>query len=70
MAPPMVPTDQILPVHYWDDTTMFRSVVLHYMMRFDDILDVQKLTASLAKLIEREGWRKMGARLRLNVWQG
>lgn len=35
-------------------------------MRIDDALDVEKLHAVLVKLLERVGWRKLGARLRLN----
>ena len=69
LAPMTVATDRVLPVHYWDDTKMFRSVVLYYMMRFDDVLDVQKLETSLARLINRDGWCKLGARVRLNVGQ-
>lgn len=67
IAPPTVPTDKIIPVHYWDDTTTFRSVVLYYLMRVDDALDSQKLHLALVKLLNRDGWRKLGARLRLNV---
>ena len=36
-------------------------------MRFDDVLDSQKLVDALWKLLERPGWKKLGARLRLNT---
>ena len=63
VAPPRVPTDNVYPVHYWDDTTTFRSVVLYNLFRVDDALDVQKVAAALVKLVDRDGWRKLGARL-------
>lgn len=36
-------------------------------MHFHDILDENKLADALWKLIDRPGWRKIGARLRLNA---
>ena len=39
-------------------------------MRFDDVLDSQKLVDSLWKLLEKPGWNKVGARLRLNTTNG
>ncbi|ELQ33658.1 hypothetical protein OOU_Y34scaffold00913g5, partial [Pyricularia oryzae Y34] len=35
--------------------------------RFDDVLDANVLYQALEALIRRDGWRKMGGRLRLNV---
>lgn len=67
IAPSTVPTGKVYPVHYWDDTTTFRSVVLYNLFRVDDALDVQKVEGALVKLVNRDGWRKLGARLRLNV---
>lgn len=66
-ALPKVPSDTIIPVHYWDDTALCRSAILYDLMRFDNVLDVEKLKLSLEKLLNREGWRKLGARVRLNV---
>ncbi|MCJ1270263.1 hypothetical protein MMC22_010159 [Lobaria immixta] len=65
-APPAVPTDKILPVHYWDDRTLFHSCIMDLLVRIDDVLDVQKLETALVKLVNRDGWRKFGARLRRN----
>ncbi len=67
ISPSRVPTDKIYPVHYWDDTTTFRSVVLYNLFRVDDALDAHKIKAALVKLVNRDGWHKLGARLRLNV---
>jgi hypothetical protein len=67
IAPPPVPTDTVIPVHYWDDTALCRAAVLYDLMRFDDVLDVGKLKTSLEKLLHRDEWRKLGARVRLDV---
>lgn len=66
-TPQTVPTDTIVPVHYWDDTVLCRSAILYDLMRFDDVLDVGLLKTSLENLLGRKGWRKLGARVRLNV---
>ena len=42
IAPSTVPTGKVDPVHYWDDTTTFRSVVLYNLFRVDHALDAQK----------------------------
>ncbi|KAI1632585.1 hypothetical protein F4809DRAFT_656142 [Biscogniauxia mediterranea] len=65
-SPPKVPTDTVIPLHSFDDRPINRSIQLLFMMRFDDVLDPEKLRSSLEKLLEREGWRKLGARLRRN----
>ena len=67
VAPERVPTDIVIPLGQHDDQHPYRSLVLDFSMRFDDALDVDKLVNALEKLIEKPGWRKLGARLRLNV---
>lgn len=66
-APDPVPTDQVVPVGFFDDTIIFRTFVLYTLFVFDDVLDVEKLHASLERLISRPGWKKLGARLRRNA---
>lgn len=66
-VPSIVPTDTIVPLSAGDDNFVNKSIVMLFMMRFDDVLDPDKLRVSLEKLLERDGWRKLGARLRLNV---
>ncbi|KAI1110651.1 hypothetical protein F5Y14DRAFT_428313 [Nemania sp. NC0429] len=61
-----VATDTVVPMHHQDDTSINRSMVLIFMMRFDDVLDPRKLKDSLEKLLSRDDWRKLGARIRLN----
>ncbi|KAI5918060.1 hypothetical protein F4810DRAFT_726330 [Camillea tinctor] len=65
-APPKVPTDTVIPLHAFDDRPINKSIQLLFLMRFDDVLDPEKLRSSLEKLLAREGWCKLGARLRLN----
>ncbi|KAI1328002.1 hypothetical protein F5Y16DRAFT_370358 [Xylariaceae sp. FL0255] len=65
-ALPTVPTDTVIPMHSCDDTPINRSMVVMFMMRFDDVLDPSKLRSSLEKLLSRDDWRKLGARVRLN----
>lgn len=69
IAPTVVPTDKVYPVHFWDDTKILRPLILYQLMRVDDALDAEKLKAALVKLLNRDGWRNLGARLRLNVRQ-
>ncbi|KAH9228049.1 hypothetical protein K456DRAFT_1774996 [Colletotrichum gloeosporioides 23] len=66
-VPSIVPTDTIVPLSAGDDNFVNKSIVMLFMMRFDDVLDPDKLRVSLEKLLERDGWRKLGARLRLNA---
>ncbi|KAI0164004.1 hypothetical protein GGR57DRAFT_498096 [Xylariaceae sp. FL1272] len=65
-ALPAVATDTVIPLHHMDDNNINRQMVLMFMMRFDDVLDPQLLKTSLEKLLSRDDWRKLGARLRLN----
>ncbi|PYH97902.1 hypothetical protein BO71DRAFT_285849, partial [Aspergillus ellipticus CBS 707.79] len=64
--PKPVATDRIIPVHSWDDTPSYQNAVLYKMMRINDALDADKLHQALTKLLSREGWCKLGARLRIS----
>lgn len=66
-APPTVDSDTIIPLSVDDDTNVNRRLHFNMMMRFDDVLDPEKLRGSLEKLLGRGDWRKLGARLRLDV---
>ena len=67
VTPPRVPTDEVIPLHFLDDQFAVKALILVFTYRFDDVLDFDRLHSSLAKLMEMEGWRKLGARLRMNV---
>ncbi|KAK6206801.1 hypothetical protein QIS74_13289 [Colletotrichum tabaci] len=62
---PRVATDDVYPVHFFDDTKPFREMLLNWTLRFDDVLDAEKLHVSLSKLLEIGDWRKLGGRMRL-----
>ncbi|KAI7259165.1 hypothetical protein KC345_g10385 [Hortaea werneckii] len=64
--PPKVPSDEVIPLHSLDDQFYTRALVLHFFSRFDDVLDPEKLRQALDRLLHIGGWRKLGARLRLN----
>jgi hypothetical protein len=69
VAPERVPTDTIIPLFDRDDTAPNRAISLEFTMVFGAVMDADKLSGALWKLLERPGWRKLGARLRLNVSQ-
>jgi len=62
-----VPTDHIIALHYFDDVEIFQAVVVDFALRFDDVLDHEKLRLALERLMQIGNWRKLGARLRRNV---
>ncbi|KAF7537112.1 hypothetical protein G7054_g3994 [Neopestalotiopsis clavispora] len=66
-APERVPTDTVVPMRYWDDSVVLKSLVVFSLSRFDVALDANRLHESLEKLLSMEGWRKLGARLRKNA---
>ncbi|UQC81363.1 AflN/verA/monooxygenase [Colletotrichum lupini] len=60
----LVLTDKVIPVDYWDHHS--RDAVLNVMLRFDRQLDAAKLRRALEKLLDRrDGWRRLGGRVRL-----
>ena len=67
VPPPLVLGDQIVQLPEQDDTHINRSLILDFMLRFNSVLDPEKLESSLDTLLNQPGWRKIGARLRLNV---
>lgn len=65
--PPVVPTDRIIPMRFWDDLPYLQSLAHDFTFRFDDVLDVPKMRAALERLMGIGDWGQLGARLRLNV---
>ncbi|KAM5343374.1 hypothetical protein ACJ41O_011911 [Fusarium nematophilum] len=64
--PARVPTDQVIPLHFWDDSPIYRRIALYNLKVFGDVLDPEKLRSSLETLISQPTWRKLGGRLRKN----
>ncbi|KAF7560198.1 hypothetical protein G7046_g3948 [Stylonectria norvegica] len=60
----LVPTDEVVPMHLFDDIAGYRNLSLTWSCRFDEALEPNKLRDSLWKLLEMDGWRKLGGRLR------
>jgi hypothetical protein len=54
------------PVHLMDGCKLNHKV-LGWTMRFNDVLDADKLHASLTGLLSIGDWRKLGGRLKRNV---
>lgn len=67
IRPLTVPTDTVIPLHPLDVLPHTRAISLDFTFRFDDVLDIEKLRAALARLLEIGDWRKLGGRIRLNV---
>ncbi|KAH1550971.1 hypothetical protein KXX57_009062 [Aspergillus fumigatus] len=64
LPPPRNPSDTIVPLPAWDDQHRMRACCLHVTYRFDDVLDPEVLRQSLERLLELDGWRSLGGRLR------
>lgn len=64
---PVVSTDEVLPVHLFDNTSHLRSIILVWTFRFDDVLDPDQLYEALSELIRMDGWRRLGGRFRKGV---
>lgn len=58
--------DQVYPVFLQDDTEANKKFV-SWIMRFNDVLDADRLHEALSKLLEIGDWRKLGGRLRQKV---
>jgi hypothetical protein len=67
ISPAIHDDDVVYPLHMLDDTKTLRSIVVAWTLRFDDVLDVEKLHKSLSRLLEIGDWRMIGGRLRLRV---
>ncbi|KAL6709483.1 hypothetical protein ACN47E_001418 [Coniothyrium glycines] len=61
-----VPTDTVIPLYDHDDTHANRNIAFEFVMQFDEVLDAEKLADALWRLIEKPGWKKLGARMRMN----
>lgn len=56
----------VYPVHRLD-AWKTNYVFVAWIMRFNDVLDVEKLYSSLSELLEQGDWRKLGGRLKTTV---
>jgi hypothetical protein len=65
--PPVNPTDEVFPVHLFDDSAAARGIFAVWQFKFDDVLDPDKLNEALSQLFQMDGWRKLGGRFRYRV---
>lgn len=65
--PAVVSTDEVIPVHLFDDSSATRGIVLVWTFQFDDVLDPDKLHSALSQLFEMDGWRRFSGRFRYRV---
>ncbi|CAG9953626.1 unnamed protein product [Clonostachys rosea f. rosea IK726] len=62
---PIVDGDEIYPVHGIDSADVLRPLILGWTMRFNDVLDADKLHEALCRLINIGDWKKLGGRMRV-----
>jgi hypothetical protein len=63
----LVPTDRVLPLHFFENSPLVQGNNMAVSLVFDDVLDPTKLREALAGLVKRDGWQRLGGRLRKNV---
>lgn len=56
----------VYPLHSLDDSKVNYCFV-NWMMRFNDVLDAEKLNEALSQLLRMGDWKKLGGRLRYKV---
>ncbi|ELQ41678.1 hypothetical protein OOU_Y34scaffold00258g12 [Pyricularia oryzae Y34] len=56
--------DTIIPLHEYDCMPLLTTIFLTILLKYDRVLDPEALRKSLIQLIDRDGWRKLGARLK------
>ncbi|KAK5988297.1 Transcriptional regulator calD [Cladobotryum mycophilum] len=66
VATDKVATDKVVPMLNIDSDHMIILSMVHSMFTFNSVLDVDKLKDSLERLLERDGWNKLGGRMRRN----
>ena len=58
-------TDIVIPFNFYDNLKAWRIGISVNTFRFNARMDQEKLRAALERLFEMEGWKKLGARIRL-----
>lgn len=59
--------DKVIRLGVFDDTILKQPIAIDTTFLFDGVLDAMRLRSSLESLIQQDGWKKVGARLRRNV---
>ncbi|KAI9372958.1 hypothetical protein BJX61DRAFT_542156 [Aspergillus egyptiacus] len=66
-APEPVPGDRVLPLHFFENSLLVQGNNMAVSLVFDAVLDPQILRTSLESLVSRDGWQRLGGRLRKNT---
>ncbi|KAF5640440.1 chloramphenicol acetyltransferase-like domain protein [Fusarium sp. NRRL 52700] len=65
MVSSSAPSDDIVyPTHMIDNVSVLKFLVMAWTMRFNDVLNADKLHQSLSELLNIGDWKKLGGRLR------
>lgn len=59
-----VNNDLVIPFNYLDNLKAWRIGISVNTFRFNARMDAEKLRAALQHLYEKDGWKKLGARVR------
>ncbi|KAK9418093.1 hypothetical protein SUNI508_08522 [Seiridium unicorne] len=60
-------TDLVLPLHFFENSLLVQGNNMAVTLVFDDVLDPEKLRQSLEGLVQRDGWQRLGGRLKKNA---
>lgn len=66
-GPAHIPGDRIVPLHFFENSPLVQGNNFAVSLVFDDVLDPEKLRESFEGLVKRDGWQRLGGRLRKNV---
>lgn len=61
------PSDRVMPLHFFEKSPLLQYCNVAMSLVFDDVLDPEKLRQSLEGLVQRDGWQRLGGRLRKDV---
>ncbi|XXG99036.1 hypothetical protein Hte_005370 [Hypoxylon texense] len=59
--------DRVLPLHFFENSLLVHGNNMAVSLVFDEVLDPEKLRQSLEGFVKREGWQRLGGRLRKNA---
>ncbi|KAL4934873.1 hypothetical protein BDV06DRAFT_234997 [Aspergillus oleicola] len=62
--------DRVVPLHFFENSLLVQGNNMAVSLVFNAVLDAQKLRVSLEALVKREGWERLGGRLRRNHASG
>jgi hypothetical protein len=62
-----VPGDRVMPLHFFENSLLVQGNNMAVSLVIDHVLDPEILRQSLEGLVKREGWQRLGGRLRKNV---